>query len=186
MVFLLNHLPALTVVTLTGAVGLLFGTASTLLRDRRAILGAQAAGCLAFALHYHALGAYTGTLMCVLGLVQMATALPAERPRWAGALFLATVAGGFAVAAATWLGVMSAFSAVGFALASLGRWQTDRDAMRRCFLAGTLSGAGHNGLAGSAFGLCADALALSGLLWSLRRDQGAAPAPARTRASARA
>lgn len=180
MVFELNHIPAFTVVTVSGAAGLLLGTASTLLGDRRAILGAQAAGCAAFALHYQALGAQTGTLMCVLSLVQMATAYPAARPRWAGALFLATVMAGLVVAAATWAGPMSALSAAGFALGTLGRWQTEVAAMRRRFLAGTLSGAGHNMLAGSLFGLCADALALSGHLWSLWRDQNArVPAGAR-------
>ena len=176
MVFLIHVLPALSPTMVTGLAGLVLGTLSTLIGDRRACLAVQAAGCLLFAVHYAGLGARTGTLMCALGLVQMATAFPATRPRWTGALFLATLPAGLCVAAMTWHGAMTALSAAGFVLATMGRWQTSMTAMRTCCASATVFGAGHNALAGSAFGLGADALALSGHLWSLWRLRGRRPA----------
>ena len=179
MVFLSHVLPALSLTTLTGLAGLILGTASTLIADRRTCLTVQAAGCLLFAIHYACLGAGTGTLMCALGLVQMATAFPDERPRWSGLLFLATLPAGLVVAAATWHGAMTALSITGFVIATIGRWQTAALPMRGCYATATVFGAGHNALAGSAFGLGSDALALSGHLWSLwraRRVPALAPA----------
>ncbi|WP_431859764.1 YgjV family protein [Azospirillum sp.] len=175
MVILSDVLPALSLTTATGCAGLILGTTSTLITARRACLAVQAAGALLFAIHYGLLGASTGTLMCALGLVQMATAYPEERPAWTRALFLATLPAGLCVAAATWHGVMTAFSAIGFVLGTVGRWQTSMGAMRGCYATATLFGAGHNALAGSMFGLGSDALALSGHLWSLWRQKTKRP-----------
>lgn len=179
MLFLLDHLPTPTPVLLTGAAGLIVGTLSTLLADRRSVLGAQAVACLLFALHYSHLDARTGMLMCALGLMQMATAFPAERPRWTAALFAGTALAGIGVAALTWKGPVSALSAAGFLLGTMARWQTSVGAMHRCSLAATITGAGHNALAGSLFGVCADALGLCGLLWSLRRERCERARPSR-------
>ena len=179
MVILSDVLPALSLTTATGFAGLTLGTASTLIGDRRTCLTVQAAACTLFAIHFASLGASTATLMCVLGLVQMATALPDRRPVWLRALFLATLPAGLCVAAATWHGSMTALSAAGFVLGTIGRWQTSMAAARTCYATGTLFGAGHNALAGSGFALGSDALALSGHLWSLwrlRRAAGAAHA----------
>ncbi|MBP2229739.1 hypothetical protein J2847_003038 [Azospirillum agricola] len=176
MVFLLHHLPslsdliqALSLVTVTGFAGLALGTLSTLMTDRRAILAAQAAASFLFVIHFLCLGARTGTLMCVLGLVQMAASYPRRRSWRLNALFAATLPAALAVAALTWQGPMSALSAGGFILATLGRWQTEVAAMRLFFLSATLVGAGHNALAGSVFGLGSDAMALAGHGWSLWR-----------------
>jgi len=171
-VFLTHVLPALSLTTLTGLAGLVLGTASTLIADRRACLSAQAAACMLFAIHYAGLGAITSTLMCALGLVQMATAYPEKRARWIGFVFFTTLPAGLAVAAATWHGVMTGLSAAGFALGTIGRWQTSMVPMRTCYATATVFGAGHNALAGSIFGLGSDALALSGHVWSLWRDRG--------------
>lgn len=175
MVILSDVLPALSLTTATGCAGLVLGTASTFIAGRRAGLAVQAAGCVLFAAHYGLLGASTATLMCALGLLQMATAYPGERPAWARAVFLATLPAGLCVAAATWHGAMTAFSAMGFVLGTLGRWQTSMRAMRGCYATATLFGAGHNALAGSLFGLGSDALALSGHLWSLWRLKAKRP-----------
>jgi len=169
MLILSDVLPALSLTTTTGSAGLVLGTASTLIAARRPYLAVQAAACVLFAVHYASLGAGTATLMCALGLVQMATAFPIERPAWIRALFLATLPAGLCVAAATWNGMMTACSAAGFVLGTMGRWQTAMLPMRGCFATATLFGAGHNALAGSVFGLGSDALALSGHLWSLWR-----------------
>lgn len=171
MVFLFDYLPTLSIVTATGLAGLAFGTLSTLVSDRRTILAAQAAAGALFVVHFLCLGAQTGMLMCALGLVQLATAYPDKRPRWLGVAFALTVPAALAVAALTWQGSMSALSAAGFVLGTVGRWQNSVGAMRVFFLASTVVGAGHNILAGSAFGLGSDALALSGHLWSLWRDR---------------
>ncbi len=171
MVFLLDHLPALSLVTVTGLAGLLLGTLSTLLSERRAILAAQAGAGALFVIHFFGLGAHTGTLMCALGLAQLAAAYPERRRPWLRLVFTLTVPAALAVAALTWQGAMSALSAAGFVLSTVGRWQESVGVMRLFFLAATVIGAGHNLLAGSAFGLGSDALALSGHLWSLWRGR---------------
>ncbi|WP_207460420.1 YgjV family protein [Azospirillum sp. SYSU D00513] len=173
MIFLLDHLPSFSLITLTGLAGLSLSTVSTLLGNRRAILLAQALAGSAFMVHYMLLGATTGMLMAVLGFVQLAVACQDRRPRWMSVLFGATVPAALLVAAATWQGPMSALSATGFVLQTVGRWQPSVTAMRLFFLAATVMGAGHNILAGSAFGLCSDTLAISGYLLSLWRGQAA-------------
>ncbi|WP_448206428.1 YgjV family protein [Azospirillum sp. sgz302134] len=176
MVFLLHYLPSLSLVTVTGLAGLALATLSTLLQDRRAILAAQAGAGALFVLHFLCLGAQTGMLMCALGLIQLATAYPENRPRWLGVVFAMTVPTALVIAAATWNGPMSALSAAGFILGTIGRWQSSVGTMRLFFLSSTVVGAGHNLLAGSTFGLASDALALSGHLWSLWRDRAATSA----------
>ena len=169
LVILSDVLPALSLTTATGFAGLALGTSSTLIADRRTCLALQAAGCALFAIHFACLGASTATMMCALGLVQMATALPERRSPWLRALFLTTLPAGLCIAAATWQGVLTALSAIGFVLGTAGRWQTSMAAARTCYATGTLFGAGHNALVNSGFGLGSDALALSGHLWSLWR-----------------
>ncbi|CAO3414845.1 YgjV family protein [Azospirillum doebereinerae] len=169
LTFLSDLYQALSLVTVTGLAGLAFGTLSTLLNDRRAILSVQAAASSLFMLHFLCLGARTGMMMCLLGLVQMAASFPRRRTWRLNALFAATVPAALAVAAVTWQGPMSGLSATGFVLATLGRWQTDVARMRLFFVMATLVGAGHNTLAGSVFGLCSDAMGLSGHGWRLWR-----------------
>ena len=102
-----------------------------------------------------------------------AAAYPERRPRWLHVLFALTVPAALAVAAATWQGPMSALSAAGFILGTIGRWQATVGRMRVFFLSSTVVGAGHNALAGSAFGLASDAMTLSGHLLSLWRARPA-------------
>lgn len=173
MAFLFHHMPHLSLVAMTGLAGLALGTLSALLQERRMILAAQAGAAALFVVHFLCLGARTGMLMSVLGLVQLATAYPEKRPRWLGAVFTMTVPAALAVAAATWQGPMSALSAAGFILGTIGRWQSRVATMRLFFLSSTVVGAGHNLLAGSAFGLASDGMVLSGHLWSQWRDRAA-------------
>jgi len=173
MVFLLHYMPSLSLVAVTGLAGLALGMLSTLLHDRRMILAAQAGASALFVIHFLCLGAHTGMLMCALGLVQMATAYPEKRPRWLGVAFAMTVPAALAIAAMTWQGPMSALSATGFVLGTIGRWQSSVGTMRVFFLSSTVVGAGHNMLAGSTFGLASDAMTLSGHLWSLWRSRPA-------------
>jgi hypothetical protein len=166
-------MPTLSWVALTGLAGLVLSTLSTLLGNRRAILLAQALGGVTFMTHYLLLGAQTGMMMCALSLIQLVIAYQDRRTPWMSAVFGATVPAALLVAAATWLGPMSAMSAAGFVLQTAGRWQASVGTMRLFFLSATLLGAGHNALAGSGFGLCSDMLVLSGHLLSLWRDQAA-------------
>lgn len=167
--FLLDYLPTLTAypvtlspVAATGIAGLSAATLSTLLGGRRAILLAQAAASCLFLLHFLLLGAQTGMLMCGLGLIQMAVRIRRNPCRALGLLYALTVPAALAVAVLSWQGPMSALSATGFLLATLGRWQGDVGRMRLFFILATLVGSGHNLLAGSVFGLVSDAMGLSG------------------------
>ncbi|CAO3408045.1 YgjV family protein [Azospirillum largimobile] len=163
--FLLDYLPTFTAISpvaATGIAGLMAGTLSTLLGGRQSILLAQAAASTLFLLHFLLLGAWTGMLMCALGLVQMAVRCRRQPGRLLGLVYASTVPGALAVAALTWQGPMSALSAAGFLLATLGRWQSAVGRMRLFFVGATLVGSGHNLLAGSVFGLVSDAMALTG------------------------
>lgn len=167
--FLLDYLPTLTSqsvtlspVAATGIAGLSAATLSTLLGGRRAILLAQATASSLFLLHFLLLGALTGMLMCGLGLIQMAVRVRRHPGRVLGLLYGLTVPAALAVAALSWQGPMSALSATGFLLATLGRWQSEVGRMRLFFILATLVGSGHNLLAGSVFGLVSDAMGLSG------------------------
>ncbi|WP_434616057.1 YgjV family protein [Azospirillum sp. B2RO_4] len=175
-VFLLDYLPTLSAfpatispVAMTGIAGLSAATLSTLLGGRRAILLAQAAAASLFLLHFLLMGARTGMLMCGLGLIQMALSVQRQPSRMLGLLYGLTVPAALAVAALSWQGPMSALSATGFLLATLGRWQTAVGRMRVFFIMATVVGAGHNLLAGSVFGLVSDAMGLSGHCVSLWR-----------------
>jgi hypothetical protein len=168
-VFLLDYLPTLSAlpatispVVMTGIAGLSAATLSTLLGGRRAILTAQAAASSLFLLHFLLLGAWTAMLMCGLGLIQMAVRVQRQPSRTLGLLYGLTVPAALAVAVLSWQGPMSALSATGFLLATLGRWQTAVGRMRVFFVMATMVGAGHNLLAGSAFGLVSDAMGLCG------------------------
>lgn len=167
--FLLDYLPTFTghsftlsPVTVTGLAGLSAATLSTLLGGRRAILAAQATASSLFLVHFLLLGAHTGMLMCGLGLIQMAVRIHRQPGRGLRLLYGLTVPAALAVAALSWQGPMSALSATGFLLATLGRWQSAVGRMRLFFILATLVGAGHNLLAGSVFGLASDALGLTG------------------------
>ncbi|WP_188051950.1 YgjV family protein [Azospirillum sp. Sh1] len=175
-VFLLDYLPTLSAVpatiptvAITGMAGLSAATLSTLLGGRRAILLAQAAASSLFLLHFLLLGAQTGMLMCGLGLIQMAVRVRRQPSRTLGLLYGLTVPAALAVAMLSWQGPMSALSATGFLLATLGRWQTAVGRMRVFFVMATVVGAGHNLLAGSVFGLVSDAMGLGGHCVSLWR-----------------
>lgn len=174
--FLLDYLPTLTShsimlspVAATGIAGLSAATLSTLLGGRRAILLAQATASSLFLLHFLLLGAQTGMLMCGLGLIQMAVRIRRQPGRTLGLLYALTVPAALAVAALSWQGPMSALSATGFLLATLGRWQSKVGRMRLFLILATLVGSGHNLLAGSVFGLVSDAMGLSGHCISLWR-----------------
>ena len=167
--FLLDYLPTLTSqsvalspVAATGIAGLSAATLSTLLGGRRAILLTQATASSLFLLHFLLLGAQTGMLMCGLGLIQMAVRIRRHPGRVLGLLYGLTVPAALAVAALSWQGPMSALSATGFLLATLGRWQSEVGRMRLFFILATLVGSGHNLLAGSVLGLVSDAMGLSG------------------------
>nr|WP_222531751.1 YgjV family protein [Azospirillum sp. 412522] len=167
--FLLDYLPTFTAhafplspVAATGIAGLSAATLSTLLGGRRAILLAQATASSLFLVHFLLLGAHTGMLMCGLGLIQMAVRIRRQPGRTLRLLYGLTVPAALAVAALSWQGPMSALSATGFLLATLGRWQSAVGRMRLFFIMATLVGAGHNLLAGSVFGLVSDALGLTG------------------------
>lgn len=168
-VFLLDYLPTLSAlpatispVVMTGIAGLSAATLSTLLGGRRAILTAQAAASSLFLLHFLLLGAWTAMLMCGLGMIQMAVRVQRQPSRTLGLLYGLTVPAALAVAVLSWQGPMSALSATGFLLATLGRWQTAVGRMRVFFVMATVVGAGHNLLAGSVFGLVSDAMGLCG------------------------
>lgn len=163
---------------LAGSVGLALIVVWPLLRGRRAILAGQAASALAFVLHYLLIGAATGAAMASLSLVQAVTAWPAVRPWWCGALYGATVPALAVLAATTWAGPASAWAAAGLALATLARWLRRPCRMRAAFFLAGACWIAHDFIAGSLFGLSADALCMAALVLGHLREIRGASAPA--------
>jgi hypothetical protein len=159
---------------LFGAAGVALGCSWALFSRRSVILAFQAGGALAFAVYMMMIGSPTGSLLCLVSLVQsLAAALLDQRSRPLGLVYLLT---SLVVVAATWLtwsGVASGFAALGGAFATAGRLQREPQAMRLVFLGCSAAWLGHNLLMLSPFGLVSDALTLSGLALGLWRHRGA-------------
>ncbi len=143
---------------------------------RRALLGWQGASAGAFAVHYAALGAWTGAAMAGLSVVQVVAAWAESRPWWRGAVYLATIPVVAWLAWDTWAGWASACAAAGLLLATLGRWQMSTARLRLLFLGAALAWAAHDALVSSLPGLLADVAAVGTLVYGLVRDHRAAPA----------
>ncbi|GJD44170.1 hypothetical protein AFCDBAGC_2034 [Methylobacterium cerastii] len=164
---------------LFGTLGLLLGFIAGIMPHRRGMLLASAGCAAAFGLHYLHLGAFTGTAMCAIAVLQNFVSMraigPEGRAAWVAPLFAATTLVTVGMTLATWSGWPSACAGLGALLATGARLQGDPQGMRRLFLGASLCWAVHNGLVGSVFGLTCDLLTVSGLTLSLIRHQRRTP-----------
>ena len=162
--------------SLFGAAGVALGCSWAMFSRRSAILACQSGGALAFAVYLMMIGSETGSLLCLVSLVQsLAAALLDQRVRTLGVVYVVT---SLVVVAATWLtwsGLASGFAALGFAFATAGRLQRDPQAMRAVFFGSSTAWLGHNLLMLSAFGLVSDTLTLSSLALGLWRHRASRP-----------
>jgi hypothetical protein len=142
------------------------------LKDRQAIIAGQVAQCVSFGMHFALIGAYTGSALCALSLVQL-TAASALTSRAAHGVFWATVPAIALFTLATWDGLPSAAAAAGLAFATLGRWQRDPLRLRWFFLGSSSDWEAHNILVLSPFGLATDALTLGTSGWRIWRTYAA-------------
>lgn len=156
-----------------GGLGLCLGFASGLMPRRDLILVTAAACSICFALHFCRVGAYTGTAMCGVSVMQSLLAAYAigddERPAWIVPLFTGSSIAAAGLTLATWNGWPSACAGIGALLATFARLQPDPQAMRRLFFGASSCWAAHNLLVGSIFGLTCDCLTLSALAIALMR-----------------
>lgn len=149
-----------------GLAGTLGGMAWPLFRSRVGILLAQLFTNACFTVHYGLLGADTGCLMNLLSVVQVACAIPlGARPgfRYAYLAVLPVIALALVL---TWQGLPSALAAVGAALVSIARYQTDVRPLRLFMGIAILVWFGHNFLVGSVPGMISDVVGfvLNGLM----------------------
>lgn len=150
-------------------VGMIGGATWPLFKGRTGMLLAQISTASCFAVHYALMGAWTGSLMNTLGVLQALAAIPlGTRPsfRRIYLLTLPVIAGGVVV---TWHGPPSAFAALGLALISLGRYQTRLLRFRLFLLAAMPCWFGHNILVGSIPGMIADSFGAANNLYMLAR-----------------
>jgi hypothetical protein len=160
--------------SLFGAAGVALGCSWALFSRRSAILLCQSGGALAFAIYLMMIGSATGSLLCLVSLVQsLAAALLDQRFRTLAVVYVLTSLGVVATTWLTWSGIASGFAALGFAFATAGRLQRDPQAMRAVFFGSSVAWLGHNLLMASAFGLVSDALTLSSLALGLWRHRNA-------------
>jgi len=148
------------------------------LRARRPMLLIQAVSGLCFVLHYALIGAFTGSLMNALAMLQALAAIPlGEKPgfRVVYLLTLPAIALGLAF---TWNGWPSVFASLGMAGIAVGRYQTRVLPFRIILVSTVPFWTGHNLLVGSLPGLLSDALvtvsSLLGLWRHLRHERAAA------------
>ncbi|MCJ2085966.1 YgjV family protein [Methylobacterium sp. E-005] len=146
-------------------------------RDR--ILLASAACAAAFGVHYLTLGAFTGTAMCAISILQSLVALTClgrpGRSGWVAPLFAGSTLAAACLTAITWNGWPSACAALGTLFATGARLHAAPQPMRLLFLGASLCWAGHNLLVGSVFGLTCDLLTIFGLGIALLRAVPARP-----------
>lgn len=167
-----------------GITGVIAGSSWGFLKSRRAILAVQAFATVMFGIHYGLLGAWSGSAMCAVTLVQAMASLPERRNRATTILFWSTVPMIALSTVLTWNGLASAGAAFGMAMATLGRWQTDTFKLRGFFILCSMGWATHNTIVGSPFGLASDTMCFVSNLWRLRNELGlrrprrARPAPA--------
>ena len=158
-----------------GILGLGLGFAAGILPRRSWMLLASAACATCFALHYLHLGAFTGTAMCGIAILQNLVSAqavgPERRAAWVAPVFAASSLAAAGLVLATWNGWPSACAGLGTLLATAARLQGVARTMRRLFVGASLCWAVHNALVGSAFGLTCDLLTLSGLAIALLRQE---------------
>lgn len=129
----------------------------------------QAVSGLCFVLHYALIGAFTGSLMNVLAMLQALAAIPlGEKPgfRVVYLLTLPAIALGLGL---TWNGWPSVFASLGMAGIAVGRYQTRVLPFRVILVSTVPLWTGHNLLVGSLPGLLSDALVTASSLLGLWR-----------------
>ncbi|MGQ9370724.1 YgjV family protein [Azospirillum sp. ST 5-10] len=144
-----------------GLLGTLCGMAWPAFRTRAGMLLAQLATNLFFMAHLALLGAFTGALMNALSAAQVGAAIPlGTRPgfRIVYLAVLPVIAAGLVL---TWQGIPSAFAALGLALVSLSRYQTDVRLFRLFMVAALPCWFGHNLLVGSIPGMMSDVVGMA-------------------------
>lgn len=153
----------------TGPIGPMFGVAALLCafawpfcRRHRTMLLVQAAGTTALALYFAAQGLTTAASTCAVSLVQLLMAALIQHRGRLLAAYAATVPISVCLIAASWLGIPSAFAAIGAILCSTARLQRNKRPMMLVFLGATPFWVGHNFLTGSGFGLALDGISMIG------------------------
>lgn len=142
--------------TLVGFAGTMTGMVWPLFRSRVAILIAQAASNVFFTIHYLLLGADTAAVLSLVSCLQAAAAIPLGARPGFRIVYLATLPVIAVLLGATWHGLPSAFAALGMAVVSLGRYQTNLIALRVVLLFAGPFWFSHNLLVQSYPGMATD------------------------------
>lgn len=144
---------AIQAIGLTGTVG---GILWPLFPTRIGMLAVQLATNLCFTLHFALLGAGTAAAVNGLSAAQVLAAIPlGARPGFRH-VYLAILPLIAAALVTTWSGPPSMFAAVGAALISVGRYQTDLVRFRLVILAALPFWLAHNAMVGSIPGMISD------------------------------
>ena len=173
---MLDILLAHPAANLVGVVCVGLGATWPLYKTRRGVLWAQAAVHVAFSTHFFLLGAYTGSVMNALGLGQALAAIPLGKRPGFKIIYILTLPLIATGAVLTWQGLPSVFSALGLALFSLARYQTDTLPMRILMMLGIVGWTMHDILVLSIPGLTADALSFATSVWMIRIERRLAKA----------
>lgn len=164
---MLDILLAHPAANLVGIVCVALGATWPLYKTRHALLWAQVAVHAAFSLHFYLLGAYTGSIMNALGLLQALSAIPLGTRPGFKVIYLLSLPMIAIGAYMTWQGLPSAFSSVALALFSLARYQSNILPLRLLMMLGILSWTSHDILVMSIPGLSADALSFATSMWMI-------------------
>jgi inner membrane protein len=136
-------------------------------RTRRAMLLAQVAGALLFAIHFFLIGATTASILLTVAGLQALVAIPlGSNPRFR-TVYLATVPVIAGIMLYSWQGLPSLFASLGLATISIGRYQLKIIPFRFLLVACIPFWIAHNLMVGSIPGLISDAVSISVGTWML-------------------
>lgn len=156
---------------LIGIVCVALGATWPLYKTRHAVLWAQAAVHVAFSAHFFFLGVHTASLMNALGLGQALAAIPLGKRPGFKIIYLFTLPLIATGAYMTWQGLPSVFAALGLALFSLARYQTNTMAMRTLMLLGIMGWSVHDIMVLSIPGMATDTLSFLTSIWMIRFEK---------------
>ncbi|MFT4603568.1 MAG: hypothetical protein ACI9W4_000283 [Rhodothermales bacterium] len=138
----------------------------------------QAAGAMAFGVHYLLIGAHTAALLLLIAGLQALAAIPLGTRPGFRLVYLATVPAIAAVMAFSWQGPASLFASLGLAMISLGRYQTKTVPFRAFLVACVPFWIVHNLMVWSVPGLFSDALSMTSglamLIVTIRQERAIA------------
>ena len=162
-----DNLPA----QLVGAAALLIIIISYQFNDRKHIVFLQFFSGIFFSIHYLMLGAATGGIINVIGVIRAAVFFYKGKYKWSSVAFWPILfsASGFVIAAFTWQGILSLLPAVAFTCTAIALWSQNPRISRIFFMSSSVLFIIYNFVSTSYSGVVTELIAICSLLIAVVR-----------------